>query len=63
MTQQSGRRWSAADGYLRPAMKRPNLDVRTRAQVLGLELRGNRADGVRYRDRRGRERSARAERE
>ena len=61
--QRGGRRWSAADGYLRPAMKRSNLDVVTRAQALGLELRDGRAEGVRYRDRRGRERTARAERD
>jgi choline dehydrogenase len=44
-----GRRWSAADGYLRPAMQRPNLKVQTHAQVLGLILEGKRCVGVRYR--------------
>jgi choline dehydrogenase len=29
MTQRGGRRWSAADAYLRPAMARPNLTVET----------------------------------
>jgi choline dehydrogenase len=61
--QRNGRRWSAADGYLRPAMRRANLDVVTRARALGVELRDGRAEGVRYRDRRGRKRTARAERE
>ncbi|HST54526.1 MAG TPA: FAD-dependent oxidoreductase [Solirubrobacteraceae bacterium] len=65
VTQRRGRRWSAADAYLRPALKRPNLRVITRAQVLGLELRGDRVTGVRYRTRRGRgrEQVVRPERE
>ena len=63
VTQRDGRRWSAADAYLRPAMKRPNVDVRTKVTVLGLELEGDRAVGVRIRDRRGREEVVRAERE
>ncbi|GAC1436204.1 MAG: GMC family oxidoreductase N-terminal domain-containing protein [Solirubrobacteraceae bacterium] len=45
--QRDGRRWSAADGYLRPALERPNLEVRTGVQVLGVELDGERAVGVR----------------
>jgi choline dehydrogenase len=48
VTQKGGRRWSAADAYLRPALKRPNLTVITSAQVLGLELEGDRVTGVRY---------------
>ena len=59
VTQKDGRRWSAAAGYLRPAMDRPNLEVVTKAHVQGLELEGTRATGVRYR-RRGRERLVRA---
>ncbi len=47
-TQKHGRRWSSADAFLRPAMKRPNLTVLTKAQVLGLEFDGDRASGVRY---------------
>jgi choline dehydrogenase-like flavoprotein len=62
VTQRDGRRWSCADAFLRPARKRPNLELATRATVLGVELEGNRAVGVRYR-RRGRERVVRAERE
>ena len=63
VTQRNGRRWSAADGFLRPALKRPNLEVRTKATVLGLELDGNRVAGVRLpRGRRG-EQVIRAERE
>jgi choline dehydrogenase len=63
VTQRNGRRWSAADAYLRPAMSRPNLEVVTHGTVLGLELAGGAATGVRYHDRRGREHVARAERE
>src|SRR3954447_24254232 len=44
--QKNGRRWSAADAYLRPAMKRPNLTTLTNKQVIGLELDGTRATGV-----------------
>ncbi len=51
--QRDGRRWSAADAFLRPAMKRPNLEVITGATVLGIELDGDRAVGVRYRGKRG----------
>jgi len=61
--QRNGRRWSSADGYLRPAMKRPNLSVETNAEVLGIELGGGRARGVRWRDKRGRESVASAGRE
>jgi choline dehydrogenase-like flavoprotein len=49
VTQRNGRRWSAADAYLRPARRRKNLTVITGAQVLGLELSAGRANGVRYR--------------
>ena len=43
-----GRRVSAATAFLRPAMRRPNLEVRTRAHVSALVLEGKRAVGVRY---------------
>jgi choline dehydrogenase-like flavoprotein len=49
VTQRGGRRWSTADAYLRPARRRPNLDVISGAQVLGVEIDGSRASGVRYR--------------
>ena len=60
VTQRAGRRWSSADAYLRPAMKRTNLTVVAKAQVLGIELDGDRAVGVRYADKRGRQRVAHA---
>jgi choline dehydrogenase-like flavoprotein len=53
VTQRNGRRWSAADAYLRPALGRPNLDVLTGVQVLGIELAGGRAVGVRHAAKRG----------
>ncbi len=40
VTQKNGRRFSAADAYLRPALTRPNLEVRTSVTVLGVELEG-----------------------
>ena len=56
VTQLRGRRFSAADAFLRPAMSRPNLVVRSRATVLGVELRGD------ARDRRARARRSAAAR-
>ncbi|HEX5406783.1 MAG TPA: choline dehydrogenase [Pseudonocardiaceae bacterium] len=44
-----GRRLSAARAYLRPAMSRPNLTVRTRAMVTKILFDGTRAVGVEYR--------------
>ena len=62
VTQRNGRRWSTADAYLRPALGRENLEVVSGAQVLGVEIDGGRAAGVRYRKGR-RTRVARAGRE
>ncbi|HTF08756.1 MAG TPA: choline dehydrogenase, partial [Asanoa sp.] len=44
-----GRRLSAARAYLRPAMRRNNLEVRTRVLVTRVLFDGNRAVGVEYR--------------
>jgi choline dehydrogenase len=63
VTQRNGKRFSAADAYLRPNMKRGNLSTITGAQVLGVDLQNGRATGIRYRDRRGREQVASADRE
>jgi len=63
VTQRNGQRFSAADAYLRPAMTRPNLEVRTGVTVLGVELEGDRAVGVRIRKGRSGVEIARAERE
>jgi choline dehydrogenase-like flavoprotein len=62
VTQRDGRRWSAADAYLRPALGRDNLEVVSGALVEGLELSGTRVTGVRLRRKRGTE-VASAERE
>jgi choline dehydrogenase len=48
VTQQGGRRWSAADAYPHPAAARPNLTVLTDALATGIEIEGGRALGVRY---------------
>jgi choline dehydrogenase len=63
VTQRNGARFSAADAYLRPALTRPNLEVRTNVTVLGVELEGDRAVGVRLGARRGRVEIVRAQRE
>jgi choline dehydrogenase len=44
-----GRRSSAANAYLRPAMRRPNLAVRTGALATRVLFEGKRAIGVEYR--------------
>jgi choline dehydrogenase len=62
VTQRNGQRWSAADAFLRPALRRPNLELRTGAIVLAIAFDGDRAIGVRIRKGRGEE-LIRAERE
>jgi choline dehydrogenase-like flavoprotein len=49
VTQKRGRRWSAADAYLRPALDRPNLTVLTGAQTTRVLVERGRATGVEYR--------------
>jgi choline dehydrogenase len=49
MTVQRGRRASAANAYLRPALRRGNLEVRTHALATRILFEGRRAVGVRYR--------------
>ncbi|MDP9385386.1 MAG: FAD-dependent oxidoreductase [Actinomycetota bacterium] len=63
VNQQGGARFSAADAFLKPVKGRPNLEIRTGAQVRGIELEGTRAIGVRVGGRFGREETIRAERE
>lgn len=48
VTQRNGRRWSAADAFLRPALRRPTLDLRTDARVTRLLIDRGRATGVEY---------------
>jgi choline dehydrogenase len=59
-TVKDGRRWSAASAFLRPAMKRKNVEVRTGVLVGRILLEGGRAVGVEYAQR-GRLRRVRAE--
>lgn len=44
-----GRRWSAADGFLRPALQRGNVALKTRALVTRILIENGRAVGVAYR--------------
>jgi choline dehydrogenase len=53
-----GERVSSADGYLRPALDRPNLTVLSDCLVTRLELKGSRCTGISY-VREGRQGSAR----
>jgi choline dehydrogenase len=62
VTQKNGRRHSAADAYLKPALARRNLTVVTQAHATRVVLENHRATGVEYlRD--GAKSEARAERE
>jgi choline dehydrogenase-like flavoprotein len=59
-TTKRGRRWSAADAFLRPALKRENLELITHALVRRIVVSGGRAVAVEY-DRRGEAHIARAD--
>jgi choline dehydrogenase len=48
LTQRRGARWSAADAYLRPALRRKNLKLLTEATVTRVILEGTRAVGVEF---------------
>jgi choline dehydrogenase len=62
VTQRRGRRCSTADGYLRPALARPNLTVQTDSLVTRVAVEDGRAAVVHYRHD-GAEQTARADRE
>ncbi len=62
MTVWQGRRWSAANAYLKPALRKPNLALETGALAERILFDGKRASGVRYR-RNGQTHEARARRE
>jgi choline dehydrogenase len=49
VNQSGGVRWNTAKGFLRPAMKRPNLSVLTHAETESLILDGKTVRGVRVR--------------
>jgi choline dehydrogenase len=48
VTQHRGRRWSTADAFLRPAMRRSNLQVLTGAQCTRVLMQNRRAVGIEY---------------
>jgi choline dehydrogenase len=49
VNQKRGRRWSAARGFLKPVLHRPNLRLETGCLVDGVVFEGKRAAGVRWR--------------
>jgi choline dehydrogenase len=49
VNQKRGRRWSAARGFLRPVLGRPNLRLETDVQVETVLFEGKRATAVRFR--------------
>ena len=49
VNQKRGRRWSAARGFLKPAMGRKNLRVESGCLAESVEFAGKRANGVRWR--------------
>lgn len=49
VTQKRGRRWSAARGFLKPALGRPNLRLETNCLVESVMFEDRRAVGVRWR--------------
>ena len=49
VNQRRGRRWSAARGFLRPALQRANLRLETGCLAEAIEFDGARASGVRFR--------------
>jgi 4-pyridoxate dehydrogenase len=61
-TIRDGRRWSGADGYLRPALKAGGVEVVVRAQACRIVFEGARAVGIDYLQG-GRRQTVRAERE
>jgi choline dehydrogenase len=62
MTVWKGQRWSAASAYLRPALKRGNMALKTRALARRIVFEGKRAVGVEY-EQGGKVEVARARRE
>jgi choline dehydrogenase len=62
VNQRNGRRWSAARGFLRPALKRRNLDLKINARATRLLVEHGRAVGVEFLQN-GSKRQVRARRE
>jgi choline dehydrogenase-like flavoprotein len=48
VNQKNGRRWSAARGFLKPVLNRPNLRLETGVHVERVELDGRRVTGVTF---------------
>ncbi|MFL6564622.1 MAG: GMC family oxidoreductase [Burkholderiales bacterium] len=48
MNQKRGRRWSATNAFLRPAMHRPNLSVMTGAHVSRIPIENRTATGIQF---------------
>jgi choline dehydrogenase len=48
VTQKNGWRWSAATAFLKPALKRPNLRLKTNALVKRVVIEGGRARGIEF---------------
>ncbi|MFN4166319.1 MAG: GMC family oxidoreductase [Ferrovibrio sp.] len=48
VNQKRGKRWSAATGFLKPILSRPNLELRTKVQVCNVAIENKRATGVVY---------------
>ena len=64
VTMKNGRRWSSADAFLSPEVRRRgNLTITLRASVRRVLLDGKRAVGVEYEDRKGRVQQAHVSRE
>lgn len=62
VNQKNGVRWNTAKGFLRPAIKRPNLRVITHAETENLMFKNRVAKAIRYRHK-GQSRLARAAKE
>ncbi len=62
-TVKDGKRWCTANAYLRPVLDRDNLTVITHAHASNIEWDGDRASGVTYLDKKGRQHTVHASRE
>jgi choline dehydrogenase-like flavoprotein len=62
VTQRRGARWSTADAYLKPVLRRENLTLLTDATATRVIVDGNRAVGIEF-DRNGARQTVRARRE
>jgi choline dehydrogenase len=63
MTVKNGVRWSTANAFLRPVLKRPNLSLRSRVLITRIMLERSKAVGVEYRQANGQMVRVEAERE